>query len=109
MSVLVILEQRGGKWNRLSFEALAAGGKIANALGEKVEAVVIGSGIEALANEAAAYEIANVIRIEDSSLGDYTPEAYTDALAQLIEAKKPKVVLFPHTYQVRDYSPKLAT
>ena len=109
MSVLVVLEQRGGKWNRLSFEALAAGETIAGAFGAPLDAAVIGSGIDALAKEAAGYSLAKVFVLDHALLGQYTPDGYTAALQQLIEAQKPQAVVFPHTYQVRDYAPKLAT
>jgi electron transfer flavoprotein alpha subunit len=109
MSVVVVLEQRGGKWNRTSFEALEAGRKIAQASGLPVQAVVLGSGIDELAIEAAAYELAKVSAIDDPLLANYTPEAYTGALEELIKAEQPKLIVFPHTYQVRDYAPTLAT
>ena len=109
MSVLVVLEQRGGKWNRMSFEALVAAKKIAEASGKPVQAVVVGSGIEALAADAAQYAVDKVYAIDNAALADYTPEGYTAALEQIIKAKQPGYVLFPHTYQVRDYAPKLAT
>ncbi len=108
MSVLTVLEQRGGKWNRMSFEALAAAQKIAQALNLPVAAVVLGSGVSGLAQEAAAYG-AKVFAIDNELLKDYTPDGYTAALEQLIQSEKPKVVVFPHSYQVRDYAPKLAT
>ena len=108
MSILVILEQRGGKWNRMSFEALAAGRKIGGAMNLPVSAAVLGSGVESLANEAANYGAATVFALDNPLLGQYTPEGYTLALQQLIESQVPKVVIFPHTYQVRDYAPKLA-
>ena len=108
MSVLVILEQRGGKWNRLSFEALAAGQKIAEARNLPVSAAVLGSGIEPLAQEAAHYGVTKVFALDHPLLNPYTPEGYTLALQQLIETQAPEVVVFPHTYQVRDYAPKLA-
>jgi electron transfer flavoprotein alpha subunit len=108
MSVLVIFEQRGGKWNRLSFEALAAGRKIGEAMGFTVNAAVLGSGVESLAKEAAGYGAATVFALGSPLLDQYTPEGYTIALQQLIESQRPKVVVFPHTYQVRDYAPKLA-
>jgi electron transfer flavoprotein alpha subunit len=47
--------------------------------------------------------------MEHPLLDDYTPDAYTLALEQLIKALQPLAVVFPHTYQVRDYAPKLAT
>ncbi len=68
MSVIVVLEQRGGKWNRMSFEALEAGRKIGQASGLPVQAVVLGSGIDELAKEAAGYELAKVSAIDDALL-----------------------------------------
>jgi len=109
MSVLVVLEQRGGKWNRMSFEAVSAAAKIAQPSGARVEAAVLGSGIDSLAQEAAAYKLDKIFALDAPELSDYTPDAFTAALEQLVKSKLPTVVVFPHTYQVRDYAPKLAT
>ena len=109
MSVLVILEQRDGKWNRMSFEALAAGEKIAAALGVTVQAAVIGCGVDGPASEAAAYNVAKVFAVDHELLAQYTADGYTAALTELIKTQRPRVVVFPHTYQVRDYAPKLST
>lgn len=109
MSVLVVLEQRGGKWNRLSFEAVSAGQRLASALGVPLHGAVIGSGVENLATEAAQHGPTKVFAVDHELLAQYTPDGYTAALEQLIGAQQPKAVLFPHTYQVRDYAPKLAT
>ncbi len=109
MSVLVVLEQRGGKWNRMSFEALAAGQKVAQSLGVPVEAAVLGSDLDALSREAASYDISKVFTLDNSLLEPYTPDGYTAALEQLIKATQPAAIVFPHTYQVRDYAPKLST
>jgi electron transfer flavoprotein alpha subunit len=79
------------------------------ALGEPVEAAVAGKGIGALANEAAAKKLAKIWAVEHDLLDSYTADGYTAALEQLIQKTKPKLVLFPHTYQVRDFAPKLAT
>ena len=109
MSVLVILEQRGGKWNRMSFEALAAGRQIAESVAQEIHAAVFGSGIDALASEAARYDVQRVFAVDDALLAQYTADGYTVALEQLIHAQQPEMVVFPHTYQVRDYAPKLST
>jgi electron transfer flavoprotein alpha subunit len=109
VSVLVVLEQRAGKWNRISFEALEAGRKIAQSLNLPVRAVVLGSAIDGLASEAASYEVSKLLLLDHALLARYTPEAYTAALEQLIKAEQTKVVVLPHTYEVRDYAPKLAT
>ena len=109
MSVLVALEQRDGKWNRASFEALAAGQKIAAALGVPLQAVVLGAQVQAMAQVAAGYPVEKVLAADHPLLSDYTADGYTAALEQIIQRLQPEAVVFPHTYQVRDYGPKLAT
>ena len=109
MSVLVVLEQSGGKWNRMSFEALAAGKRMAETLGVPLHAAVIGENLDSPAKEAAAYPVEKVFALSHTLLAQYTPDGYTSALEQLIKATLPRAVVFPHTYQVRDYAPKLAT
>jgi electron transfer flavoprotein alpha subunit len=109
MSVLAVLEQRGGAWNKMSFETLAAAQQIAKQLNTSASAAVAGEAPEALAAELAAKQLEMVYAVRHDLLKDYTPEAYTTALRQLVEQVKPALVLFPHTYQVRDFLPKLAT
>ena len=103
--ILVIMEQRGGAWNRMSLETLAAGQQI----GQEVAAAVIGQGAEALAAELAKKKLSRVYSVSHELLAQYTADGYTAALEQLIRKVSPSLVLFPHTYQVRDFAPKLAT
>ena len=105
MSTLVILEQRSGVWQRLSFEAIGAGLQ----LDQPVKVALLGTNLDALAAEAAAYSVEEVIVLDHPGLAQYTPDAFATALEQLVQAIAPQAVLFPHTYQVRDYAPKLAT
>ncbi len=107
MSVLVVLEQQGGKWHRMSWETLAAGQQFGASLGVPVEAAVIGA--PDLAKDAATKKVAKVYSVEHELLKDYTADAYTAAVEALIRKTNPTLVLFPHTYQVRDFAPKLAT
>ncbi len=109
MSVLVFLEQQAGKWHRMSWETLAAAQQFGAALGLPVEAAVVGTGIGSLAADAATKKIAKVHAVEHDLLKDYTADGYTAAIEALIRKVNPKIVLFPHTYQVRDFAPKLAT
>jgi electron transfer flavoprotein alpha subunit len=109
MSILVVLEQQAGQWHRMSWETLAAAQQLGAALNEPVEAAVVGKEIGALANEVTAKKLAKVWTVEHDLLDSYTADGYTAALEQLIRKTQPKVVLFPHTYQVRDFAPKLAT
>jgi electron transfer flavoprotein alpha subunit len=109
MSVLVVLEQTGGKWNRMSWETLVAGQQLAAQMGTELYAAIPGSGVSALAAEAATKKCAKVYAVEHDLLKDYTADAYTAAVEALIRSVSPTLVLFPHTYQVRDFAPKLAT
>ena len=102
--ILVVAEQRGGKLNRATWEAIAA----AQQLGEPLTVAVIGSGISAIASEVAAADVQEVVTIDAAALEPYTPDGFTGALAQAIEQLKPTVVFLPHTYQTRDFAPKLA-
>jgi electron transfer flavoprotein alpha subunit len=108
MKILVITEQRQGKWNNTSFETLVAAQQIAADTGSGISAVVLGKGVANFAEEVAAKNIAEVLLVEHDLLEAYTPDGYCLALSQVIAAAKPDLVLFPHTYQVRDFAPKLA-
>jgi electron transfer flavoprotein alpha subunit len=109
MSILVVVEQREGKLNRVSWETLAAGQTIATETGWPLEAAVLGRSIGALATEVAGKKLSKVYAVENPRLEPYTPDAFVAALKQFIAARQPKLVLMPHTYQVRDFVPKLAT
>src|SRR5260370_4436508 len=108
MKILVIAEQRQGKWNNTSFETRVAAQQIAAATSSASSALVIGKGEAAMAEELAAKNVAEVLLVEHDLLEVYTPDGYCVALSQVISAAKPDLVLFPHTYQVRDFAPKLA-
>src|ERR1700689_957910 len=108
-TILVVVEQREGKLNRVSWETITAGQAIAAAAGWALEAAVVGGSAAAFAAEIAAKKVAKVYAVESPKLEPYTPDAFAAALRQLIVAKQPKLVLMPHTYQVRDFVPKLAT
>src|SRR5262250_2863473 len=108
MKILVVAEQRQGKWNNTSFETLAAAQQIAAETSSTVSAVVVGKGVSALADQLAEKNVAEVLKLEHDLLEAYTPDGYCVALKQVVESATPDLILFPHTYQVRDFAPKLA-
>jgi electron transfer flavoprotein alpha subunit len=107
--ILVIVEQREGKLNRASWETLVAGQAITAETGWILEAAVIGSGVASIASEIAAKKVAKVYDLESPALNPYTPDAFSAGLKQFLSSNQPKLVLMPHTYQVRDFVPKLST
>lgn len=108
-TILVIVEQREGKLNRVSWETIVAGQAIAKETGWTLHAAVLGSGVSAIASEVAGKKVEKVFDLESSALNPYTPDAFSTGLKQFLSAQQPRLVLMPHTYQVRDFVPKLAT
>lgn len=106
--VWVVLEEREGRVSRISWEAVAAGQRLGALTGLAVNAAVPGAQTEAPAAEVAAKALGKVVRVEHPLLAGYTADGFTLALQQFFEAEKPDYVVFPHTYQVRDYAPALA-
>jgi len=108
-TILVIVEQREGKLNRVSWETIAAAQAIAAETGWLIEAAVAGSGVGELAKEVAGKQLQKVYAVESPRLQSYTSDGFTNALKQFIGQRSPQLVLMPHTYQVRDFAPQLAT
>ena len=108
-TILVVVEQRQGKLNPVSYETLVGAQAIAAETGWTLEAAVVGTGVSAIANDVATKKVSKVYAIESDKLTPYTPDGFVAALKTFIEQKQPRLVLMPHTYQVRDFAPKLAT
>jgi electron transfer flavoprotein alpha subunit len=107
-AIWAITESSDDGLKSISFEVIACGQALADTLGSSLEAVVMAADGSAAAEALASKRVDAVRVIEDPALAPYTPDAYTAALAQAIEAEAPSLVLFPHTYQARDWVPRLA-
>jgi electron transfer flavoprotein alpha subunit len=107
--ILVIAEQKDGRLNRASWEALAGAQELAAAAGDDgIVVAVPGQRIGSVAQELAAAEVQGVLAVEHDALDAYTPDAYVSAVRQVIDHVNPSYVVFAHTYQTRDYAPALA-
>jgi len=106
--VLIFAQQLNGKLVRPTWEALAAGQRLAEDLGAQVVAIVLGWDISGLAAELAAMDVQEVLSVDSPLLAEYTADGYTQALREVIQQRKPRLVVFSHTYQARDFAPKLA-
>src|ERR1044072_2243040 len=106
--LLVFIEHKGGTANRSSVEAIAAAQALGAELGQKVTAVVLGDDVAGLGQEIAGYGVASVIAARNTKLADYTPDAYAQGMEQIVMLVDPNFVFLTHTYQVRDFAPKLA-
>jgi electron transfer flavoprotein alpha subunit len=106
--ILVFIEHKAGSLNKTSLEAIAAAQKLGSEIGQRVTAVVLGSGAQSLAQEIAAYDLTKVVNVDHPQLADYTPDAYASAMEQVVRALDPEYVLMSHTYLARDFAPKVA-
>jgi electron transfer flavoprotein alpha subunit len=102
--ILVVAEQRDGALNRASWEAIAG----AQQLGGDVVVLVAGADLDRAASELAQAQVKEVVTVSDPALATYTADGFTAALEQAMGALAPDIVVLPHTYQTRDFAPKLA-
>jgi len=100
----VIAEQKDNVLNRASWEAIAA----AQQMGAPVTVIIPGADVSSVAAELAKADAKDVVALEHETLGTYTGDAFVQALAGFITAESPAHVVFAHTYQTRDYAPRLA-
>jgi electron transfer flavoprotein alpha subunit len=106
--ILVFIEHRNCVLNRTSLEAITAAQSIGKELGMKVSAVIPCDKDCSLAQDIAQYDLEKVIVAKNENLGTYTPDAYADAWEQVVKTTNPQYVVMSHTYQVRDFAPKVA-
>ena len=108
--ILVVAEQRAGKLNRVSWEAIAAAQQMVadEAAARETKVLLIGSGISNPAAELAQAAVAEVLTIDHPLLESYTAEGFVQVLSAVVERDRPDWVVLPHTYQTRDFAPKLA-
>jgi len=106
--ILVFIEHKNCVLNKTSLEAITAAQAIAKDLGLKVSAVIPCDKDCSLANDIAQYDLEKVIIAKNEKLGTYTPDGYADAWSEVIKSTNPQYILMSHTYQVRDFAPKVA-
>lgn len=106
--ILVFIEHVEGSINRASYEAVRGAQLLGAEIGQEVSAVVVGSGINGLASEVASKKLSRVYAVDHALLNLYTADGYSIALRQVIEQVNPALMLMSHTYEARDFAPKLA-
>ncbi len=106
-TIWVVVQLRDGGLHPMAREALAAGQQLAAESGGEAAAVAMGAELDAVGSQLAGLDLAAVHLFDHPALASYTPGAYVGTLAPAIEARRPALVLFPHTYQTLDYMPRL--
>jgi len=108
MDILIVLEESNGQIHRMGLESIAAGQRLSDEMGLTAGALVLGGNADGLADQASKYQLGEVLKVNDALLESYSADGYSEAVKQIIDQENPTYVLFGHTYQVRDYVPRLS-
>jgi len=108
MDILIVLEENNGQIHRMGLESIAAGQRLSDEMGLTAGALVLSGNADGLADQASKYQLGEVLKVNDALLESYSADGYSEAVKQIIDQENPTYVLFGHTYQVRDYVPRLS-
>ena len=108
MDILIVIEENNGKVHRMGLESITAAQTMAKGRGFSIAALVMGSNADELATQVSNYDIGEVLKLQHDLLSSYSSDGYAEAVKQVVEKESPKYVFFGHTYQVRDYVPKIS-
>ena len=104
MDILVVLEENHGSLHRLSKEAIAG----AQELGGEVVALAIGQHANAVAGELSSFDLTDVITVDHEMVATYNADGYSEVIKKIIEVESPKIIVAGHTYQTRDFMPRVS-
>ena len=104
MDILVVLEDNRGSIHRMSKEAIAGAQK----MGGSISALAIGVNADAMAGELSGVDITEVITINHDLVSSYNADGYSDVVSQVIKSESPKTIVAGHSYQTRDFMPRVS-
>ncbi len=104
MDILVVLEDNRGSLHRMSKEAIAGAQK----MGGSISALAIGSNADALAGELSGVDLAEVITVSHDLVSSYNADGYSEVVKQVIESESPQTIMIGHSYQTRDFIPRVS-
>ena len=104
MDILVVLEDNRGSLHRMSKEAIAGAQK----MGGSISALAIGVNADAMAGELSGVDITEVITINHDLVSSYNADGYSDVVSQVIKSESPKTIVAGHSYQTRDFMPRVS-
>jgi len=107
-NILVFAEQRDGKIHPASFQLLALATRLASETGGRAEACLIGSGVDSLTSQLAAFGAGKLYTVDDAEFATYRAAPYAAALSAAIDAADPKAILVPTTFMGRDIAARVA-
>ena len=104
MNILVVIEHSQDSIHRLSKEAIVG----AQSLGDTVTALIIGTGSEESISFLKACDIEKVLIVDHELVKSYNADGYASIVSQVIETLSPNLIVAGHTYQTRDFMPRVS-
>ena len=104
MDILVVLEDNRGSLHRMSKEAIAGAQK----MGGSISALAIGVNADALAEELSGVDLVEVITVSHDLVSSYNADGYSEVVKQVIESESPQTIVIGHSYQTRDFMPRVS-
>jgi len=104
MDILIVIEDNRGLVHRMSKEAIAGAQKI----GGSITALVIGENSDAISSEISSIDIDKILVVKHELVSSYNSDGYTEVIAQVIQSTDPDMVVIGHTYQTRDFMPRVS-
>jgi electron transfer flavoprotein alpha subunit len=108
-SVMVYIQQNGGKAAEVSLELVCKARELADKLGVEVSAAIFGEKVEDEVPHLASLGADKVYLVEDPRLKHYTPIPYSKLMIQVVNEKKPQIVLYGASTEGRDIAPRVAS
>ena len=105
MKILVYIQQDQGTISSISLEALKGAQEIAAQTGSTVTAITFNS---QTSTKLMAYDLAEILLIEDETLNIYNPLHFVKAMEETVTAESPDLIVFGHSYETRDWVPRLS-
>lgn len=106
--VWTIAEQRGGEIRKITYEIVSEGRRLADALGQELTVILLGSDIKGAAAELGQYGADKVLVADDSRLEPYTTDAYVSVISELVKANDPHILILGASTQGKDLAGRLA-
>lgn len=104
--ILTFIQHQDGTVSRSSLEAVKGAQDLAEITHAKIKGVVFG--LDKIPDELANLHMDEILLVQGNELHTYSSEYYTAAMHQILETERPELVLASHTYQARDWIPRLA-
>ncbi|MCW6112065.1 electron transfer flavoprotein subunit alpha/FixB family protein [Clostridium sporogenes] len=107
--IWIFAEQREGKLQKVALELIGQGKELSKKLGVELTAVLLGYDIDDIPRQLISYGADKVLYVNNPLLKNYNTDGYTKVIYDLIQERKPEILLVGATYIGRDLAPRISS